>query len=183
MGSTVLLASWEKHFIRACENLPATLDCSIYLRKCGSSPHVRILLQVVTLGGREMNYSPPRSQHQSYSAQFRCDYILAGRGQWAGYFTSPHSVQKCFHIRWLNNFEELLLNFDLLVYQVRAYRRCNFVYFVCKSIYRPLSHPFRSLYSTPCIDMYMYKFKKVEMHPSYCICLEKLFREIWVKFW
>ena len=45
----------------------------------------------------------------------------------------------------------------------------------------------RNLYANSVIPThmykYMYEFMKVEMHPSYCICLEKLFLEIWVKFW
>ena len=29
-------------------------------------------------------------------------------------------------------------------------------------------------YSITCLNMYMYEYMKVEMHPSYCICLEKV---------
>ena len=77
---------------------------------------------------------------QGYSMQ-------EGRGHWAVNHTRPQTF--IAKIRWLNNFWDFF-EFCFKSFQplIVIYRRGNFVYhhWVCTSIYRSLSFPFRSVF-------------------------------------
>ena len=75
---------------------------------------------------------------------------------------SPNVYKKYSLIRWLNNLGILMgwfINLRVQTFQppIVIYRRDNFVFYHwgCKSIYRPMSYPFRSMCSLPPLAQYI----------------------------